>query len=173
MRNISAACGAVAVSLALGACGGGSSTTASSPEPTIHSAQPGEPTLISVPGYSYEDNSSMTEVLKSMQESKGYEGSSAHEVTQNGEPVGALVLHEATPALVRSVESGKLNPTKPPPGTDDSFTIAGVRVHVIERYGSPKGTLWMWYHEGTFAQFIPAGQAMGFVEAYLEEANNK
>ena len=173
MRNISAACAAVAIGLALGGCGEGRSTTAGSPESTTHSAQPDEPTLISVPGYSYEDDPSMVKTLKSMQESKGYKGFSVHEVSQNGEPVGALVLHEAGPALVRSIESGNLDPTKPPPGTDDTFTIAGVPVHVFERYGSPKGTLWVWYHDGTFAQFIPAGQAMDFVEAYLEEANNK
>jgi hypothetical protein len=71
-----------------------------------------------------------------------------------------VVLHQVAPALVGSVESGSPDPTKPPPGTDDTFTIAGVPVHVFERYESSKGTLWMWHRDGIFAQFVPSGQEM-------------
>ena len=119
-------------------------------------------------------------VRQRMDQMEGYKGFSVHGVTAEGDRVGTLVLFQATPAFDQAVESGALDPTQPPPGSSASrSTIKGERVLTVDPGDAgPSSTLWIWYHDGVLSQFFQSNgatqqEAMNFVEAYLEEANNK
>lgn len=107
---LAAAC-AVAVALVLRG-DGSTQTTPVSP----HRAEAGEPALVAVPGYAYEDvsdtdlgdlNSMMEEANRASQTQSPelgpvYSGWSGHEVVQGGREVGRLVLMAINPAYLSS-----------------------------------------------------------------------
>ncbi len=190
MRKNRAVFTGLAAALVLVACGGGGSTGAGSPTSTppeatpsvstptdaTHAAQPGEPALIAVPGYAYENDATLTKLMRQkIGQLDGFKRFSVHGVTEDGSQIGMLVLLQAKPAYQQAVESGTVDPIEPPPGLGASqSTIARERVLTVG--AAPSDTAWIWYHDGTLSQFFQGSaasrkEAVNFVEAYLHEAN--
>ena len=191
MKHTAALVGLAAASiLGVAACGGGggapaapaaSQTTSASPSPTPpHTAQPGEPALIAVPGYEYTDPSS--EAVATAQEFvKGdplhFKSASAHNVLREGTEIGGIILVQMkpqydTPAFRRAAMPAMAAGLAGPGAKVTRETIQNEKV-VIASEGSD--VVYIWYHAGALT-FVAGNSGMGpdirnFVEAYLKTAH--
>ena len=187
MKNVAALLAFAAASvLGVAACGGGggapatpaaSQTTSASPSPTHHTAQPGEPALLAVPGYDYSNPSSAdaataTELAKT--DPLHFKTASAHNVLHQGTEIGGIILIQVkpqydTPALQRAMVPAMAAAMSSPGAKVTRETIHTEKV-VITRQDS--FDVYIWYHAGAITIVIGEGSDIrGFVEAYLKTAH--
>jgi len=181
-----------AVLLVAGCGGGGDESASSSPAAvastpsaaeTTHSATPGEPSLIAVPGYAYESAMpAMEQQFATLADGKILTSMSAHAVTQDRAPVGTLVLFDvgqkfaANDAFTESIVNGMAGGMSGSGGKVEQQTISGEKVAVatVDESGQT-GVVYAWYHDGTMSMFMAVdaqtAAAPAFVQAYLEVAN--
>jgi len=162
-----------------------------------HTAETGEPALISVPGYSYGNpatsvaadfDSSMqqaNEQLAAMMPAGSedvYVSWSIHEVSATGtEPVALLGLLEANQEFTTSpqfdpemVVVGIAGGMATEGATVSTETIEGETVAAAEGVAESDVTAYAWYHDGTVSMAFGENQddLLQFVESYLAEANS-
>ena len=177
---------AAASVLGVAACGGGggppaapaaSQTTSASPSPTHHTAQPGEPALLAVPGYDYSNPSSADaatakELVKT--DPLHFKTASAHNVLHQGTEIGGIILIQVkpqydTPALRRAMVPAMATAMSSPGAKVTRETIHTEKV-VITRQDS--FDVYIWYHAGAVTIVVGMGSDIrNFVEAYLKTAN--
>jgi len=158
-----------------------------------HTAEAGEPALISVPGYSYENpaTSIAADFDGSMQQTNEqlaammpagsedvYVSWSIHEVSATGtEPVALLGLLEVNQQFASTpqfdpemVVAGMAGGMATEGSTVSTETIEGETVAVAEG----DVTAYAWYHDGTMSMAFGENQddLLQFVESYLAEANS-
>jgi hypothetical protein len=172
---------AVAAVVTLSGCGGTDSgsadpSTSSTPTPSsTHQSEPGEPDLVSVPGYEFtaapadgqEAIDSMLTVLEGV-----YTGGSIHMVTTpDGTEIGGLMLFsvspEATDLGVGNADSllGSYAGAAGAEGTVE--TIAGETV-VTGPADSDGAKTYVWFHEGVLTMYVgDEAESADFMEAYL------
>ena len=172
---------AVAVAVTLSGCGGSDSgsadpSTSSTPTPSSsHQAEPGEPELVSVPGYEFtaveadgqEAVDSMLTLLEGV-----YTGGSIHTVTTaDGAEIGGLMLFtvspEATDLGVGNADSllGSYAGAAGAQGTVE--TMSGDTV-VTGPADSDGAKTYVWFHEGVLTMYQgDEAESADFMEAYL------
>lgn len=158
-----------------------------------HTAETGEPALISVPGYTYGNPATAvaSDFDTTMQQTNGqlaammpagsedvYVSWSMHEMSATGtDPLGMLGLLEvnqefaATPQFDPDmVVAGIAGGMATDGATVSTETIEGENVAVAEG----DVTAYAWYHDGTVSMAFGENQSdlLQFVEAYLAEANS-
>jgi hypothetical protein len=185
--------GVAALLTACGGGGGGSnavgspdetspqpSPSVSTPVPTVHTAEPGEPALIPVPGYTYKNDRFLdTKARRDFVQMDAYKSYSIHIVTNGRKHIGVLMLLKAKPAANEAVASGQVDPLKLVPTPGVVKKIAGQRVltNVPEEFSlHQKEGWWIWWHDGTLSQFWLATEAINidalpFLTKYWREAN--
>lgn len=173
--------------LGLAACGGGGAHTApsaghsasSSPaavQPaTGHTAQPGEPALIAVPGYDYANvpagGLSAKELIKS--DPQHLKSGSAHVVLHEGNMIGALALiqvkhqYAQLPGLRQAMTSSFVQQM-----AGSGATVTKQTIHTQPVTIAKKGSTvtYCWYHGDTVSVVTGdnAQQIHDFAEAYLQ-----
>lgn len=200
MRRTAAALTAVAgvLVLSVAACAGGggsaspsssasSPTTSSSPpSPTpspSHSAQPGEPALIAVPGYDYADppGDVASEAQQVVSAEPGIlDSASAHAVLHNGKLVAAIMLVQVNPRyadlpvlqqnIVPAMAEGMA-------GEGEHVTTETIHTEKVVVAESATEVVYAWYHNGEITAAVGSSESNGqhdvrdFVDAYLQTAH--
>ena len=177
---------AAAAVLSLAACGGGggaqsapSTSHSTTPAPAaVHTAQPGEPALLAVPGYDYANvpagGPSANELIKS--DRQHLKSASAHMVLHNGNMVAALAIVQMKPQYVnmpglrQAMMSAFVNEMAGSGATTTKQTIHTEPV-TIARQGS--NVVYCWFHGGavTVVTGDNGHDIRDFVEAYLQAAH--
>lgn len=181
---------AVAFALSLAGCGGGGAS-ATGPAPSqhassssgpsaVHSAKPGEPGVIIVPGYTYVNPSSefASDVQKTLRANRdAFKSASAHGVVHEGTWVAGIALLPLTPYFAdnRGFAQGALegwSRDMAGPGVRVTMkTIHSERVAVAEAASGAAG--YAWCHNGVLTELAgPNGAEVGdYVDAYLQAAH--
>jgi hypothetical protein len=181
---------AAASVLGIAACGGGggapaapaSHTTspAASPSP-LHTAQPGEPALIAVPGYAYTDPASADvasakDILKS--DPQVLKSVSAHNVLRGGTEIGGIILVQMKPryANLPEVQQAMMpEMAKAMTGSGAKVTPETIHTEKVLITNQSGHDVYIWYHAHAItiavADSSNGSDMRGFVEAYLKTAN--
>lgn len=190
---------AAAFILGMAACGGGAgpqpspsasrTTTPSSAAPAAtpssaagHMAQPGEPTLIGVPGYDYanvsgSDAPDVNEMIKS--DPQHLQTGSAHIVLHDGNMIAALVLVQVKPAYANLPEfqQGMASSfAEEKAGSGAKVTAETIHAEKVSIARDSSTITYGWYHDGTMTVVTGDNasevQVRNFVEAYLKVAHS-
>jgi hypothetical protein len=182
---------AAASVLGIAACGGGggapaapaaSHTTspAASPSP-LHTAQPGEPALIAVPGYAYTDPASADvasakDILKS--DPQVLKSVSAHNVLRGGTEIGGIILVQVKPRYANLPEVQQaMMPEMAKAMTGSGAKVARETIHTEKVVITSQSghDVYVWYHAHAITIVVAdsgnGSDIRGFVEAYLKTAN--
>lgn len=181
---------AAAFALSLAGCGGGGGS-ATGPAPSqhassssgpsaVHSAKPGEPGMLTVPGYTYVNPSSdmASEAQKILGANRdAFKSASAHGVTHEGTWVAGIVLFPLRPefADMPGFAQGALegwSRDMAGPGVRVAMkTIHSERVAVAEAASGAAG--YAWCHNGVLTQVAGRNGAdvRDYVDAYLQAAH--
>jgi hypothetical protein len=181
---------AAASVLGIAACGGGggapaapaSHTTspAASPSP-LHTAQPGEPALIAVPGYAYTDPASADvasakDILKS--DRQVLKSVSAHNVLRGGTEIGGIILVQVKPryANLPEVQQAMMpEMAKAMTGSATKVTPETIHTEKVLITNQSGHDVYVWYHADAITVVVAdssnGSDIRGFVEAYLKTAN--
>ena len=179
----------VVVALLLAGCSGEATGTsapeisphasggATSPAPTFSEQSPRD-----VPGYEL-GPATDSEVVTLVADAEGtgfYSSISAHEVSENGVPIGHLLQFRVMPEYATLIDEDpaefmrKFAAYEGNIGiTTDASTVSGQRV--FTGHSEDGKTAHWWYHDQTLAGFIPADPASStevFVDDYLAAADN-
>jgi hypothetical protein len=182
---------AAASVLGIAACGGGggapaapaaSHTTSPAASPSaLHTAQPGEPALIAVPGYAYTDPASADvasakELVKA--DPQVLKSASAHNVLRGGTEIGGIILVQVRSgyANLPEVQQAMMpEMAKAMTGSGAKVTrdtIHGEKVLITNQSGHD---VYVWYHAHAITIVVAdssnGSDIRGFVEAYLKTAN--
>lgn len=151
-----------------------------SPAPS-HTAQPGEPALIAVPGYEYTGpstaNAAIAEDLVKT-DPQHFKSGSAHNVLREGTMIGGIILAQLKPqyadlpgirqAMVPAMAQGLA-------GSGAKVTQETIQAEKVAITSEGSQDIYIWYHGGAIT--LVAGESgkgpeiRGFVEAYLKTAN--
>ena len=179
---------AAASVLGVAACGGGgggggggpSPIFSLTPQPGTHTAEPGEPALIAVPGYDYTNASSdvaagAKELVKS--DPVHFKSASAHNVLHEGSEIGGIILIQVkpqydTPAVQRAVVPAMAAEMASPGAKVTLETIHTEKVLITQKDSQD---VYVWFHAGALT-IVAADSGKGpdirdFVEAYLKTAH--
>ena len=183
---------AAASVLGIAACGGGgaapaapaaSHTTspAASASP-LHTAQPGEPALIAVPGYAYTDPASADVasakgILKS--DPQVLKSVSAHNVLRGGTEIGGIILVQVKPryANLPEIQQAMMpEMAKAMTGSGTKATPQTIHTEKVLITNQSGHDVYVWYHAHAITIVVVADSSngsdiRGFVEAYLKTAN--
>ena len=179
---------AAAAVLSLAACGGSGGTqptppashsTSTSPAPAaVHTAAPGEPALMAVPGYDYANPPatapSANEFIKS--DPQHLQSASVHMVLHDGNMIAALALvqmkpqYASLPGLQQAIASGFVSEMAGSGAKVTTETIHTERV-TIAKQGST--VVYCWFHAGalTVVTGDNGHDIRDYVEAYLQAAH--
>jgi hypothetical protein len=181
---------AAAFALSLAGCGGrGESATGPAPSQhassssapsAVHSAKPGEPGMITAPGYTYVNPSSefASDVQKTLRANRdAFKSASAHGVVHEGTWVAAIALFPLLPEFADNpgFAQGALegwSRDMAGPGVRVSMkTIHSERVAVAEAASGAAG--YGWCHNGVLTELAgPNGaEVRDYVDAYLQAAH--
>jgi hypothetical protein len=182
---------AAASILGVAACGGGTGTSATpaasqtaSASPSLtppHTAQPGEPALITVPGYAYTnatgDGAAAAKMLINA-DPQDFKSWSAHNVMREGTEIGGIILVQVKPRYaglpqVRQAMVPAMADAMAGSGAKTTLeTIHNEKVAMTTRDSSD---VYLWYHNGAITIVIgdngKGPDMRNFVQAYLKTAN--
>ena len=188
MKHVAALLALAAASvLGVAACGGGGGGGAPSPifsptpQPGTHTAEPGEPALIAVPGYDYTNASS--DVVASAKELAKtdplhYKSASAHNVLHEGTEIGGIILIQVKPQYANLPEVQQaMMPTMAKAMARPGAKVTQETIHTEKVVITSRDShdVYVWYHAG--AMTIVVGDSgkgpdiRGFVEANLKTAH--
>jgi hypothetical protein len=177
---------AAAFILGLAACGGGSQPSPSASHTTApssaagHTAQPGEPTLIAVPGYDYanvsgSDAPDVNEMIKA--DPQHLQAGSVHMVLHDGNMIAALALLQVKPAYAnlpefqQGVASGLAEAMA---GSGTKVTTVTIHTEKVSIARDSSTVTYCWYHDGTVTAVTGGNESevRNFAEAYLKTAHS-
>jgi hypothetical protein len=181
---------AAASVLGIAACGGGGGASAAPASHTtspaastspLHTAQPGEPALIAVPGYAYTDPASADVasakgILKS--DPQVLKSVSAHNVLRGGTEIGGIILVQVKPryANLPEVQQAMMpEMAKAMAGSGAKVTRETIHTEKVVITSQSGHDVYVWYHAHAITIVVADGSngsdIRGFVEAYLKTAN--
>jgi hypothetical protein len=177
---------AAAAVLGVAACGGGggtpsapaaSQTTSASPIPTYHTAQPGEPALIHVPGYDYSntssaDTASAKELIKA--DPTHFKAVSAHNVLYQGTEIGGIILVQVKPQADTAAFQRAAVPMMAEMFRSQGAKVTQETIHTEKVMITKQDSfdVYVWYHASAITVVVGQGSDIrDFVEAYLKTAN--
>jgi hypothetical protein len=184
---------AAASVLGAAACGGGggggapaapaaSHTTGPAASPSaLHTAQPGEPALIAVPGYAYTDPASADvasakEIVKS--DPQVLKSASAHNVLRGGTEIGGIILVQVRSGFANLPEVQQAmmpEMAKAMAGSGAKVTQETIHTEKVLITNQSGHDVYVWYHAHAITIVVAdssnGSDIRGFVEAYLKTAN--
>lgn len=191
-RTAAVAALAAAFILSMAACGGGGGSatpTSPAPSPTTsssqpsaspsHSAQPGEPALIAVPGYDYVNPPAdmageATKIVNA--DPQHLKSGSMHGVVHKGTFIAVIILIQVQPQYADLPETQQnLLPAMAEGMAGSGAQVRWTTIHgekvAIAKMGSQK--VYAWYHNGTITAVngTSGSDVRDYVDAYLQAAH--
>jgi hypothetical protein len=187
-RIVTLAALVTAAVLGVTACGGGGSATTSTPAPSrsassspapspVHTARPGEPALVAVPGYDYADFEGSARLAKEIlqRNHEHWQSVSVHAIlTQEGLDIGTILLIKTQPRYDNPMTTTKMQQNLADLfGPGIGVTQETIQTEIVATSTKGSEELYAWYHHGTTT--LVSGEdpsaVRDFVEAYLQAAH--
>ena len=178
---------AAASVLGVAACGGGgggggpSPIFSPTPQPGTHTAEPGEPALLAVPGYDYTNASGDAVAAAKMLfnlDPQHFKSASAHNVLHEGTEIGGIILVQVKPQYADLPEvQQSMVPTMAGAmaGSGAKVTLETIHTEKVAVTRKDSSDVYLWYHAGEITIVIgDSGKGpdiRSFVEAYLTTAH--